>query len=91
MGLPLQIAHGQGPRDMDVDLDMGRWTRTGTWTWTWTWADGHGQGHGRGRGHGQTQIGNEKHEQFAVTILHVDLHINGDVLSRRCFVEETFC
>jgi hypothetical protein len=60
-------------RDMNVDVDMRRWTRPETWTWTWTWVDGHGQGHGRGRGHGQIQIGNEKHEQFAVIILHVDL------------------
>ncbi len=63
---------------------MRRWTRTGTWTWTWTWADGHGQGLGRGRGQGQIQIGNEKDEQFAVIILHVDY-------CWRRFVEETFC
>jgi hypothetical protein len=108
-------------RDRDMDMDTGRWTRTGghdvdvgmgrcprtgTWTWTWTWADEHGQGHGRGRGHWQIQIGSEKHEQFAVIILHVDLLpenfcrgdvllgdvlLQGDVLLPRRFVEETFC
>jgi hypothetical protein len=87
-----------------VDVDMGRWTRTGTWTWTWS--DGHGQGYGRGRGHRQIQIGNEKHEQFAVIILRVNLLpktfcggdvllgvvlLQRDVLSRRRFVKETFC
>jgi hypothetical protein len=33
---------------------------------------------------GRVQIGHEKHEQFAVIILHVDY-------CRRRFVEETFC
>jgi hypothetical protein len=55
--------------DRDMDVDMDM-GRTG--------------GHGRGRGHGQIQIGNEKHEQFAVIILHEDY-------CRRRFVEETFC
>jgi hypothetical protein len=72
--------------DVDVDVDMGRWTQTGTWTWTWTWADPDVFLHFfhyiilsfiilsfifcR-----QTcaMLGNEKHGQFAVIILHLDL------------------